>query len=345
MKKNPVLFLLIVLLATAFLGWKILSPNTFFKDATKTIYIRTDHTSKEEVVNLLKADSVIKNEKLFLLIANKMKTWERIRPGKFIIKKESSLLSLSRMLRNNEQATVNLVITKLRTKQDLARLVSRKLERDSLQIMNFLNSEDSLSAFNVSPETVFTFILPNTYTFYWTTSAKNIFKKLFKESERFWDTSRKQKAASLGITPQQAYILASIVEEETNAKTDKPKITSVFLNRISKGMPLQADPTVKYALQDFGIKRILHKHLLVESPYNTYRRKGLPPGPICTPSLNTIDEVLNSTKTDYLFFVANSDFSGTHIFTTNYTDHIKYAKEYHIALTKLLDSLNKKNNP
>jgi len=140
----------------------------------------------------------------------------------------------------------------------------------------------------------------------------------------------------------QVFTLASIIDEETNNEIDRPKIASVYINRLAKNMPLQADPTVKFGLKDFGLKRILYGHTQTPSPYNTYLNTGLPPGPICTPQAETIDAVLNAPKTDYLYFVANSTFDGTHVFTSDYDDHMKYARLYQAALTKLLDSANKK---
>jgi UPF0755 protein len=145
-----------------------------------------------------------------------------------------------------------------------------------------------------------------------------------------------QKAEQMSFTPKQVYIIASIVEEETNKNDEKGKVASVYINRYHKGMPLGADPTVKFALKDFGLKRIYYKHLSVESPYNTYKHPGLPPGPICTPSPKTIDAVLNAPKTDYLFFVARSDFSGYHTFSQNFAEHKKNAQEYQKALNELI---------
>lgn len=343
MKKLLIAILLLGLFVAAILVWLIFGQTTSFKENSKAIYIHTGQNSMSEVSKKLKSDSIIRNEKLFQYLVKRMKAENKFKPGKYIVKNGASLFSIMQKFRNNDQATVNLVITKLRTSEDLARLVGKKFECDSLQMIQFLNNEKKLNAFDVNSQTVFTIVLPNTYTFFWTSSPETIFKSLYKESEKFWNEERKQKAANLGITEKQAYIIASIVEEETNAISDKPKIASVYLNRMRLGMPLQADPTVKFALKDFGIKRVMQKHLQVESPYNSYRYKGLPPGPICTPSLNTLEEVLNSTKTDYLYFVANSDFSGTHIFTTNYEDHLKYAKEFQKALTILMNK--KQNNP
>ena len=231
-----------------------------------------------------------------------MKYWNYIKPGKYEIKKDASIFSIIRMLRNGQQAPVNLVITKIRTKEDLAHLVGNRFECDSLHMIRFLNNGDSLKDYSLDTQTVMTAVLPNTYTYFWNTNARKIFQKLYDDSQEFWTKERKQQAADHNLTPEKAYILASIIEEETNAETDKPNIASVYLNRIEKSMPLQADPTIKFAMRNFRLKRIYEKYLFVESPYNTYRNKGLPPGPICTPSRETVDAVLNSPKNRIFIF-------------------------------------------
>jgi UPF0755 protein len=268
---------------------------------------------------------------VFAWLAGRMDYWQKIKAGKYEIKKGSSLLDIVRMLRNGRQTPVNLVITKLRTKEDFARLVGNKFEPDSIKTISFLNNKDSLQAFDKSPETVMTAVLPDTYTFFWNTSPKNIYKKLAEEEKKFWTTERIQKANKLGLTPVQAYTLASIVDEETNAMKEKGTIASVYLNRVNKRMPLQADPTIRFALNDFTIKRVYGDHLKVVSPYNTYQNTGLPPGPICTPSKKTIDAVLNAPATDYLYFVADSSFNGTHSFSVTYAEHMQKAKAYQKA--------------
>jgi UPF0755 protein len=192
-----------------------------------------------------------------------------------------------------------------------------------------------------------TLIIPDTYFLNWNSSPKKILSRLKDEQQKFWNKNdREQKAALLNLTQNQVYILASIVEEETNKNDEKGNIASVYINRLNKGMPLAADPTIKFALKDFALKRIYYGQLMMASPYNTYRNKGLPPGPICTPSAYTIDAVLNAPRTDYLFFVARSDFSGYHQFTSNFAEHDKYAKLYQQALNeeiakRMQDSLNK----
>ncbi len=334
MKKLLLVIFLLILIAGAYLGWVFLGPATGFKENEKFLYIKTDSANKTAVMKTLKEGDYIHNLKGFQWLANQMKYWDMIKPGKYRIEKGESMLAIIRRLRNGQQTPVDLVITRVRTKENFARLVANKFEFDSTAMMNFLNNPDSLDNYGVKPETAMTVVLPNTYTYYWNTTPSKVYQKLYDESQKFWNDDRKEKATQKGLTAQTAYILASIIEEETNAKTDKPNIASVYLNRIKIGMPLQADPTVKFALKDFGIKRILHKHLEVESPYNTYRNRGLPPGPVTTPSLETINAVLDSPPSEYIYFVANSDFSGTHIFTTNYNDHLKYARQYQQALNR-----------
>jgi len=192
----------------------------------------------------------------------------------------------------------------LRIKEDLAKLICKNFANDSAGVMNFLNSNDSLKEYNVDTSTVFTIIIPDTYTFYWNTSLRKIFNKLYDASTAFWNkNNRTAKASAINFTPKEAYILASIVEEETNDAGDRAKIASVYINRLNKGMPLQACPTIKFAMKDFALTRIYEKYLFNPSPYNTYRNKGLPPGPICTPEPKCIDLVLDAPKTDYLFLL------------------------------------------
>jgi UPF0755 protein len=280
-------------------------------------------------------NDVIKNPALFNWLAQRMNYWKGIKPGRYKIDKGQSIISIVRMLRNDRQAEINLTINKLRTKEDLAKMTGTRFEFDSLAMQQFLDSDDSVRTYGLQAEIAMCAVLPDTYTFFWNTTPRKVFDKLKAESERFWTDERKKKAEARGLEPYEAYILASIIEEETNKASDKPNMASVYLNRIEKNMRLQADPTVKFALRDFSLKRIYQKHTQTISPYNTYQVHGLPPGPICTPSKLTIDAVLNSPKTEYLYFVANSDLSGTHVFSTNYDDHLRLAREYQQVLNKL----------
>ena len=331
MKKILFLILLLLVIGVIIIGWLFLGPATSFDQPKKTLYIATKAANKKAILDSLNNNDMLKNDGYFSWLAERMGYWQKIKPGKYDIKKGSSLVTIIRMLRNGQQIPVNLVITKLRTKEDFARLAGNKFESDSLEMIQLLNSNDSLKAFDKTNETAMTALLPDTYRFFWNTSSKKIYEKLVEEEKKFWNKERVQKANSLGLTPIEAYILASIVDEETNASAEKGTIASVYLNRISKKMPLQADPTIRFALNDFTIKRVYGDHLKVSSPYNTYQNTGLPPGPICTPSKKTIDAVLGAPSTEYLYFVADSSFNGRHVFSNTYKEHIEKARAYQKA--------------
>jgi UPF0755 protein len=333
MKKVVFIVLAVLLVSVGIVAWMVIGPGTGFKENKKTLYIRTKAANKQAVLDSLAANGIISNQAVFNFLAERMNFWTNIKPGKYDIKKGSSVLSIIRMLRNGQQTPVNLVITKLRTTEDFARLAGSKFEFDSAEMMHYIQT-DLVSKGKADTNTALAYVLPDTYTFFWNTTPEKVFNKLSGETDKFWTAERKQKAEAKGLTLVQAYTLASIVEEETNAQAEKGNIASVYLNRIKLGMPLQADPTVKFALKDFGIRRIYEKHLQVESPFNTYRNRGLPPGPICTPSKKTIDAVLDSPTTNYIYFVASPQFNGTHEFSASYAEHLQKAKAYQQALNQ-----------
>jgi UPF0755 protein len=333
-RKIILIFILIIALIIIYGAWNVFGP-TLHNTNKKFLYIKTGSTYQNVKDDLIK-NKIIETSFWFDEISKYADYPNKVKAGKYKVTNGMSLYHLVKMLRSGKQVPVNLIITKLRTKEDLAKKIADNFEADSSTVINFLNNNDSLKQFDVDSNTVMTDVIPNTYTYTWNTSIKNIFKKLYAEEQKFWNDERKQKAESLNLTPPQVYTLASIVEEETNEPDDKGKIASVYINRLKKGMKLAADPTVKYALRDFGLKRIYHKHLEFLSPYNTYLNAGLPPGPICTPSIKTIDAVLNSPETDYLFFVARPDFSGYSDFASNYQQHEINAKAYQQALDSLV---------
>jgi UPF0755 protein len=301
--------------------------STHFND--EQVYFEYKHEGLSQLADSLVAKKIIFEKTSFLLFAKALKVEDKIKDGRFLVKKKTSVLDLIRMLRNNQQATVKLVLNKVRTKGELAKLIAKTFDKDSAAVMTFLSSNDSLKAFDTDTTQVFTLLIPNTYEYYWSSSMAQILSKLQKAQIHFWSqNNRIQKAEMIGLSQNEIYTLASIVEEETNFDSDKSLIASVYQNRLEKQMPLQACPTIKYAMQDFTITRIYEKYLSNASPYNTYRIKGLPPGPICTPAAKTIDLVLDAPKTDYIYFVAKADFSGYHHFSNNYAEHDRYAKEY-----------------
>lgn len=339
-KKIIVGIILLLLAAGGFSAWKLFGPATSTPGG-EFFYIKTGSTYthvKEELVS----KKFIPSGQWFDL-ASKILRYKTIKAGRYKIKKGMSLVKLVKMLRAGNQSQVNFVITKLRTREDFARRTGNVFESDSMQMINFLNNMDTLSDYGLDTNTVTAVMMPYTYTLNWNSSPEKIFERCFTAFKKFWTKERLVKADSLHLTRIGVITLASIIEEETLKKEDKPLMASVYLNRVHAGMPLQADPTIKFALKDFSLKRILSSHLKTVSPYNTYLNKGIPPGPICTPAVETIDAVLDAPKTDYLYFVASSKFDGSSIFTTNLTDHSKYAREYQQELTRRMDSAKKVN--
>jgi UPF0755 protein len=336
----------LLLLAVGLAGWRLLGPATAFSGEKHFLYIRTG-MDYEQLLDTLREDTVLKNPSLFDWVARKMDYPPALKAGKYEIKKDMSLVDILRMLRNGRQTPVHFVITKLRTRESLASMIGRKLECDSAEAMRFFESNDSLAPFGLDSNTFMTAVFPDTYTFFWNTTPGVIFKKMYAGYKAWWTPLRLQQAKEKGLDPATAYILSSIVEEETNAQSDKGKIASVYLNRMAKGTKLGADPTVKFAMGDFELKRIYTKYTRTESPYNTYLHAGLPPGPICTPSEQTLTDVLEAPRTDYLFFVAKPDLSGYSNFAATYKEHLQYRKEYTDALNERAaktDTL-KKHNP
>jgi UPF0755 protein len=331
------IIILLLLLVVAFTGWRFFGSNTDFSEDKKSLYVKTGSTI-EDVINSIEQDSILKNTGSFEWLSKRFGYDKNVKPGRYLISKGSSIFKVLRLLKSGKQTAINLVITKLRTKEDLAAKIASGFECDSSAFIDFLNNNDSLSTYGLDTNTAMTAIIPNTYSIYWNTSAHKIFRKLFNESERFWNDDRKAKAAALNLTTGQVYTLASIVEEETNNEDDKGKIASVYLNRLRAGMKLSADPTIKFALCNFSLKRIYTGNIAAcsASPYNTYLKTGLPPGPICTPSPKTIDAVLNAPATDYLYFVAKPDGTGLSNFTSSYQQHAINARNYQ----HYLDSLN-----
>lgn len=340
MKKTIRFILIFTLIVVLFAAWKVFGPSVS-SSQEKFLYIKTGSTFGDVKDDLI-SKKIISSSRWFDWVAGAM-NFDKVKAGKYEIKKNMSLFELIRVLKNGKQTPVKLVITKLRLKEDLARKLGQQFEFDSLAAIQFLTNNDSLKNYEVDSNTVMAAVMPDTYSFFWNSSPEKIYQKLFDHWKKFWNDERKKKADMIQLTPIQVSTLASIVDEEVNLKSEKEKISSVYLNRLHKNMQMESCPTVKYALRDFALTRLYYKHLKVESPYNTYEHAGLPPGPICTPQPETIDIVLNAPQTDYLYFVANSDFSGTHIYSTNYADHLKFAKKFAEAQDKQ-DSIRKANH-
>jgi UPF0755 protein len=322
---------IIILTLTALALFKTFGPGTGTFATGEFLYVHTG-SDYEKLMAELTMGGFISDKFSFDLLARAAKLPLHVHAGKYKISKGMSNFAMVRMLRSGRQVQVRLLVNKLRTRQDLITLISTNLEADSATLKELLNDRVYLAKYGLDTNTVMCAVLPNTYFFKWNTPADKAFKKLEDNYARFWDDAHKKAAKDHGLTPVKATIVASIVDEETNMNEDKPKIASVYLNRLDKGMKLQADPTVKFAIGDFTIRRVTGPMLQNTSPYNTYMYTGLPPGPICTPSVSSIEAVLQSPKTTYLYFCAKEDFSGYSNFASNYDEQIKNAHAYQKAL-------------
>lgn len=341
--KKIILFLLVILIFLgAYAAWQVFGP-TVKAPADKYFYIKTGSTY-QDVQASLKDQHITGSPFFFDKLAKQAGYHEKVKAGRYELKDGMSLYNLVKMLKSGRQSPVRLVINKLRTKEDLAKKIGVQFECTEADALEFLYNNDSLSKYKLDSNTAMTAVIPNTYLLNWNSSFPKLFSRLKSEEEKFWNEERLAKASAINMSPQQVYTMASIVEEETNKLKDKGLIASVYINRIDKGMNLAADPTVKYAMRAFGLKRIFHGHLKFVSPYNTYLNKGLPPGPICTPSAETINAVLDAPKTDYLFFVAKPGLDGYSNFAATYEEHQKYAKEYQVWIADYLKKKDEQKN-
>lgn len=334
-KKNTGLWLtlslLLLIVTGSFILYKIMGPNTGDMQKGEYLYIPTG-ASYPLVLNEMVEGGYIDDAASFDIIAKRVDYPNKVKAGKFKILPGMSNLNILRKLRSGQQEPVKLVINKFRTKEEFIQFVDERMEPSAEDIRELLNDTIFLAAYELDTNTALVPIIPDTYEFYWNTDAKKIYERLAEYGKKFWTDERKALADSQALTTTQVIIIASIVEEETNKADEKPTVASVYINRLRKNMKLQADPTVKFALNDFTIKRVLEGHLAFDSRYNTYMYAGLPPGPINTPSKSSINAVLNAPKTDYVYFCAKDDFSGYHSFASNYTEHMKNARAYQKAL-------------
>lgn len=320
-------FVLMVLALTLFL-----SLQRYNMTPSETFRVNiTDEMSYSQLVDTLDCHQSIGNHAIFGTIAHLMKLPSRMHPGSYKIAPNANMLATIRRFCIGGQDPIRITINKHRTIESFCTFIGNKLQFSADTLLAYLQSDSVCSRYGLSPATIFALFPQNTYEFYWTITPTGFLNKMEQESDRFWE-SRQLQLESLKMTREQVLTIASIVEEETNCNDEKADIASVYLNRLRIGMALQADPTVKYAVGDFTIRRIRGEMLQYDSPYNTYRYAGLPPGPICIPSAASIDAVLKNKKTEYLYFCAKEDFSGRHNFAATIAEHQANAKRFHKAL-------------
>ncbi|MBM3403452.1 MAG: endolytic transglycosylase MltG [Bacteroidetes bacterium] len=328
--------ILILFLILGFLVFSQLFLSEIWLGGKEKDYVYVPAGADYEMVKKeLFSKGMIVHERTFEFQAWLLRYKKNVKPGRFTVKKGMRIFQFVRLLRSGYQEPLHLIFNNIRTKEELASRISKQIEADSVSIMKRMEDSLFLSRFGVTPTDAMILFIPNTYEFFWNTSADQLIERMAKENKRFWNDQRQQKAAVTGLSRKDIYILASIIEKETNRDDEKAMIAGVYMNRLNDGWLLQADPTIVFALGDFTIRRVLNDYKKIDSPYNTYIYKGLPPGPICIPSIASIDAVLNYRSHDYYFFCAKPDMSGYHVFARTINQHSMNAILYQQALNRL----------
>jgi UPF0755 protein len=337
--KSSVKFILVGLLAVLIVGgyFGIKFYNVYFAPNTtgkaKYLYVRTG-SNLDDLFEEIRRKDILTEIGTFSQAAAKMDLARALKPGRYKLTKGMNNRSIINMLKSGNQDPVKLKFQNLRKKENFAGYLANNLEPDSLTFISVLDSAALIEKYGFNKDNSYVMFIPNTYEMYWNVTASEFFDRMHTEYEKFWNSERKQKAAALNLTPIQVSILASIVDAEALYDKEMPIIAGLYLNRLNKGILLQADPTVIFANNDFTVKRVTNALLQVPSKYNTYKYAGLPPGPIMMPSINAIDAVLNREQNNYIYMCAKEDFSGYHNFAVTVQEHELNAKKYRDALNK-----------
>jgi len=334
-KKIAIIITIVVILVAGYFALDLY--KTYFAanitENQKYLYIRTG-SDYDALIKNIESKNILKSVPSFKRAAGKMDLPNNIKPGRYRIKIGMTNRVLINLIKAGNQDPVKLKFQNIRKKENFAAYLANNLEADSLKFIHVLDSTALISKYGFNTDNIYAMFIPNTYEMYWNIAPEEFFERMHKEYEKFWTDSRKQKAASLNLTPIQVYTLASIVDAEALFDKEMPIIAGLYLNRLNKGILLQADPTVIFANDDFTVKRVTGKLLQVQSPYNTYKYAGLPPGPIMMPSIAAIDAVLNRDQNNYIYMCAKDDFSGYHNFAETKAEHEINAKKYREALNK-----------
>ena len=340
LKKIVISFLILSLAIGGYVGYqyylKIYKPNVVLKNGKSQaeLFIPTG-SDFEQVKEILVKHHFIEDEASFEWVAQKKNYINKVKPGRYIIKKGMNNNELVNLLRSGAQTPVKVSFHNIRFKEELAGVIAKQIEADSVSLIQLLNDEDLARKYGFNKETFITMFIPNTYEMYWNTSAQEFVERMAKEYKAFWNDERKAKARKLGLSQSEVTILASIVQAEQNVKTDEqPVVAGLYLNRLKSKMQLQCDATLKFANKAYDVQRVLDSDKKIDSKYNTYKYTGLPPGPINLPEINAIDAVLNAKEHNYLYMCAKEDFSGYHNFTSSYNQHLRNAKKYQAELNK-----------
>ncbi len=318
-----------------YLLYILFAPNISPRDDKKAFLYIPEKSTFNDVTKLIMKDANIFNVSSFNQVALILHYGSKIRPGRYEIKAGMNNFEFLRILRSGRQTPVRLTFNNIRTKEQLASRIGFQLMADSVSILKLLNDPIYLAHYNLTPQTAIAIFIPNTYEVFWNLNAHQLFERMYLEYNKFWTDERKAKAEAIPLTKVEVCTLASIVEEETNNKEDRPMVAGLYINRLKADMPLQADPTLKFAVGDFSLKRIGIKQILYISPYNTYRNHGLPPGPIRVSTENGIDAVLNYTHHNFIYMCASETLNGKHKFASNWSEHLANARKYQQKLDQL----------
>lgn len=330
-----IMLILIVAGAILFnLYMKIFSANVDLGEKQSSfVYIPTD-ASQYNILQIFAEGKMIKNISSLEWVMDKKNYARHIHAGRYQIKNGMCNNDLVDLLRSGAQVPINLTFNNTRTLEDFAGKIAKQIEADSISLLASLKDKERIAKYGFKAETIIGMFIPNTYQLYWNTDSKSFMDRMHEEYSRFWNADRLKKAKEIGLSPAEVSTLASIVDEETIKKDEKARVAGVYMNRLNRRIKLDADPTLKFALGDFSIKRVLNKHKRIDSPYNTYKYRGLPPGPIRQASVSGLNAVLNYEKHRYIYFCANPDFSGYHIFAKSLREHNRNARKYQNALNK-----------
>lgn len=329
---GSIVAVLVIVLAIGIYYYFVQYPNITVKDDGLLLIQSGD--SFETVMQTLHDKGYIQNEYTLRKVAELKKYPSKVKSGRYRLKNAMNNNQLINLLRSGNQEPILFTFNNIRTLEDFAGILSRQLDIDSLVFLELTRDSEYVKKWGFTRENFIGMFIPNTYQIYWNTSLEDFIKRMHTEYQKFWNDARRTKAQRATLSPMEISIIASIVEEETNQASEYPIIAGVYINRLKKGWKLEACPTLKFAWGDFTLNRILDKHLKIDSPYNTYKNIGLPPGPVRMPSIQVIDAVLNYQHHDYLFFCAKSDFSGSHYFSRTLREHNRHAEEYHRVLNQ-----------
>jgi UPF0755 protein len=332
--KSTVIFFALVLIISLLLGanfyTKVYRSNSL-QDGY--LFIPTGSVFNDVIENL-ENENLIKDINSFVWLAKKKNYQNHVYAGRYKIDSSMNNNNIINKLRSGHQDPVKVIFNSVRTREQLAGKIASQIEADSASLVKSFYNDSIINDFNLKQETISCIFLPNTYEFWWNSSANTFMNKMYSEYKRFWNDDRLKKANKLNLTKEDVITLASIVDEETLYNVEMPRVAGLYINRLRRRMYLQADPTLKFAIGDFTIKRVLNVHKQIDSPYNTYKKYGLPPGPISIPSISAIDAVLNFESHKYIYMCAKPDFSGYHNFAKSLSQHNINARNYQRALNK-----------